>query len=534
MFDPAKTLSQQISNLSERVATEMRVLLATLTKKADSTHTHVAADIKDLATTLGSYLTLVEAAKKYLPLAGGSISGTLTASGLITGTGGFKGNLTGNASTATKLKAAQTIDGVAFDGSTAITHYGTCSTEAASAAKTVALAGFKLVAGARVLVNFTVTNTATNSSVTLNVNNTGAKPITYRGSASGWGNSTLAAGRTYDFIYNGESWEFVGDLDYRYSAMTGATSSAAGEAGLVPAPAAGKHGAFLRGDGTWQAITSVTGNAETASKLQTARTISFTGGATGNVSFDGSKNVSAALALTGMKAATASAAGAAGAVPAPAAGAQAKYLRGDGTWQNPPNTTYGNFTGATSSAAGKAGLVPAPAAGKQKAYLCADGTWVDPSSSGVPPGTIIHFAGKKVPAGYLICNGAPVSAATYPNLYAAIGNTYGGNSTTFNLPNLSGRFLEGTTSTSEVGTYKSAGLPNITGTGWFYGTETIEYTTGALRGDNTSRTRENGAHGDVVKQYPQLQLDASWSDAQYGAASNVQPNSLRALALIKI
>ena len=76
--------------------------------------------------------------------------------------------------------------------------------------------------------------------------------------------------------------------------------------------------------------------------------------------------------------------------------------------------------------------------------------------------------------------------------------------------------------------------PNITGTGWFYGTETIEYTTGALRGDNTSRTREHGAHGDVVKQYPQLQLDASWSDAQYGAASNVQPNSLRALALIKI
>lgn len=41
-----------------------------------------------------------------------------------------------------------------------------------------------------------------------------------------------------------------------------------------------------------------------------------------------------------MGAATASAAGKAGLVPAPAAGAQGKYLRGDGTWQTPPNTTY--------------------------------------------------------------------------------------------------------------------------------------------------------------------------------------------------
>lgn len=41
-----------------------------------------------------------------------------------------------------------------------------------------------------------------------------------------------------------------------------------------------------------------------------------------------------------FKAATSSAAGGTGLVPAPAAGAQSKYLRGDGTWQTPPNTTY--------------------------------------------------------------------------------------------------------------------------------------------------------------------------------------------------
>ena len=82
-----------------------------------------------------------------------------------------------------------------------------------------------------------------------------------------------------------------------------------------------------------------------------------------------------------MTAATASAAGKAGLVPAPAAGAQGKFLRGDGTWQTPTNTTYSNMTGATSSAAGKAGLVPAPAKGAANRYLRSDGIWA------VPPDT---------------------------------------------------------------------------------------------------------------------------------------------------
>lgn len=84
---------------------------------------------------------------------------------------------------------------------------------------------------------------------------------------------------------------------------------------------------------------------------------------------------------TNMGAASASASGKAGLVPAPAAGAQAKYLRGDGTWQTPPNTTYSNMGGATFSAAGSAGLVPAPTAGKQTSFLRGDGTWVVPTNT---------------------------------------------------------------------------------------------------------------------------------------------------------
>ena len=40
-----------------------------------------------------------------------------------------------------------------------------------------------------------------------------------------------------------------------------------------------------------------------------------------------------------------------------------------------------NMTGATASAAGETGLVPAPGAGKQNAYLRGDGTWVTPATT---------------------------------------------------------------------------------------------------------------------------------------------------------
>ena len=45
------------------------------------------------------------------------------------------------------------------------------------------------------------------------------------------------------------------------------------------------------------------------------------------------------------------------------------------------DTTYSNMTGATSSTAGKAGLVPAPAKGKQASFLRGDGTWTTPPNT---------------------------------------------------------------------------------------------------------------------------------------------------------
>lgn len=116
--------------------------------------------------------------------------------------------ISGNAGTATRLENKRTIDGMQFDGSANIHHYASCSTAAGTAEKAVTLAGFTLATGARIIVRFTVTNSAANP--TLNVNSTGAKPIQYRNAAISAGH--LAANRVYEFVYDGSYWQIVGDL----------------------------------------------------------------------------------------------------------------------------------------------------------------------------------------------------------------------------------------------------------------------------------------------------------------------------------
>jgi microcystin-dependent protein len=66
-------------------------------------------------------------------------------------------------------------------------------------------------------------------------------------------------------------------------------------------------------------------------------------------------------------------------------------------------------------------------------------------SQALPPGSILDFGGATAPAGYLLCNGEAVSRSEYPDLYAAIGTSFGGGdgSTTFNVPDLRGRFTRG-------------------------------------------------------------------------------------------
>lgn len=122
-------------------------------------------------------------------------------------------SITGNAGSATRLQNSRKIDGVAFDGSGDIHHYGECTTAAGTGSKTVSLSGFALVKGAEAVIKFTNGNTAANP--TLNINNTGAKSIYYKGAAVPA--EYILENSLVQIIYDGDTFRVVGTLQEKDS-----------------------------------------------------------------------------------------------------------------------------------------------------------------------------------------------------------------------------------------------------------------------------------------------------------------------------
>lgn len=62
-----------------------------------------------------------------------------------------------------------------------------------------------------------------------------------------------------------------------------------------------------------------------------------------------------------------------------------------------------------------------------------------------PPGIIHAYGAASAPTGWLLCDGSAVSRTTYAALFAIIAENFGqgDNTTTFNLPDLRGRFIRG-------------------------------------------------------------------------------------------
>lgn len=150
-----------------------------------------------------------------------------------------------------------------------------------------------------------------------------------------------------------------------------------------------------------------------------------------------------------------------------------------------------------------------------------------------PPGMFAFFHATDVPEGWLLCNGAAVSRTTYARLFAKIGTKYGtGNgSTTFNLPNLNDRVLQGTTNTGSVGNYLEASLPNIIGdVDWASGTPSGGKGSGALAfstGGTSFSSFGDPGQGDIF-----IHLDASSGNSIY-TGSKVQPAALQVLPCIR-
>ena len=117
--------------------------------------------------------------------------------------------------------------------------------------------------------------------------------------------SVSANGTTLTFTKGDDTTSTVNTEDTTYDPFTGASASAAGKAGLVPAPTSGKMTQVLFSDGKWGDIattTDIAGNAATATKLQTSRTIALSGTVTGAATnFDGSSNITIDTTVDGTK-----------------------------------------------------------------------------------------------------------------------------------------------------------------------------------------------------------------------------------------
>ena len=150
----------------------------------------------------------------------------------------------------------------------------------------------------------------------------------------------------------------------------------------------------------------------------------------------------------------------------------------------------------------------------------------------VPTGMIAFFDLTEVPDGWLVCDGSAVSRTTYANLFAKIGTRHGAGdgSTTFNLPDMDARFLEGTTDTGQVGTNVQPGLPNITGSPGRLVGYSSEEASGCFTRSNTGAAELSSGYGITSAD---IAFQASLSSSIFGGSTIVQPASQRFLACIK-
>ena len=169
--------------------------------------------------------------------------------------------------------------------------------------------------------------------------------------------------------------------------------------------------------------------------------------------------------------------------------------------------TYANMTAATDSAAGKAGLVPAPAAGAQGKFLRGDGTWQAIASSGLsayPVGSIFQTVSTTSPAELF---GGTWQEIAFNRVLMGAGTGYTAGSTVeAGLPNITGSF---TTKSTDVG-----GSP-------FSGDANVLSANGSLTFSEKS-TSYGGYTGHSGSQY-NIQFDASRSNPIYGRSYTVQP-----------
>lgn len=145
-------------------------------------------------------------------------------------------------------------------------------------------------------------------------------------------------------------------------------------------------------------------------------------------------------------------------------------------------------------------------------------------------GEIKLFPVETPPAHTLVCNGAELSIAAYPELYGVIGTKYGGNgSTTFRLPRVED-VIYAAGANHVVGEAISEGLPEIEGT---IGGEMSPVGNGFSGAyEPTIPGRYYGSNDGTNIAVRTVYFKASRSNSLYGVSRHVTPAGIALLACI--
>ena len=157
----------------------------------------------------------------------------------------------------------------------------------------------------------------------------------------------------------------------------------------------------------------------------------------------------------------------------------------------------------------------------------------------MPTGMIFPWPGDTPPEGAIVADGRELNRTTYKGLFNIYGTKYGAGdgSTTFNVPDLDGRFIELTTDAESVGQFVEPGLPNIIGSFDANKAFIVDYTTGssgAIKGHRVVQQDWDGTGSGGSNTGSGFDFNASWSNSIFGSANSVQVNSMRMLPCIKI
>lgn len=296
-----------------------------------------------------------------LPIANGGTGATTAADALVS-LGAAEKNHTHSVVSTTENGLMSSHDKLKLDKTNIA--YATCSTGSDVAEKVVTInsqsnANWSLTNGSIINIKFSYDNTATNP--TLNVNGTGAKSVIYSNETIK-SSKLYAAGiasQTFSYMYNGTGYVFMGGIHF-----SDTTNAILGQG----------FGNCSTGADTLEKVVNIS-NYECVKGGIIAVRFSYDvpARATLNVNNTGAKyiyykNVNITSGII-------------------KAGDIAVFMYNSGTryellsTTNDIDTTYTKMKGATSSTAGTEGLVPAPEAGSQNSFLRGDGKWAVPPNS---------------------------------------------------------------------------------------------------------------------------------------------------------